>query len=337
MKSLPRHSLTRRAVLAGGGAFAAALASPAIAQAPTRIIAAYGQTTLYNAPIWIAQERGLFRKYGLECELVQLTGARITQGLVAGSVQFISSSASSAFLANLGGGETLLVGSMLNKAPWDFVVTPRINAVGEVRGKTGALALRGDFTEVAMRLALAANGLDFSRDVNLVQGFGTDAERIAVLVSGSADFTVVNHDFRPQYERAGLRRLFSMMDLRAEFVMSGIFTTRSFARRSPDAVTGYLKAMGEALHVMATDADVTVAVTARVSQRPAAEIAPTYAFYVGHMERVPTVSEALVRSSLRALEGANPRAATADPATFYDASFMQRLQSEGFFDRLRAS
>ncbi|MEQ9811512.1 MAG: ABC transporter substrate-binding protein [Azospirillaceae bacterium] len=328
-------SINRRSLIlaAATGIALVATSVPSGAQSIASITAAYGQTSLYNAPIWIAYERGLFEEYGLDVELVQLTGARITQGLMAGSAQFVMSSASSTFLARLGGGDPLLVGSTLNRLPWDFIVTPEIESIDDIRGSTGALALRGDFTETATRLALAANDMTVD-EVELVQGFGTDAERIAVLVGGSAAFSVVSHDFQPQYEEAGLRQLFSLMDVDAEFVLSGVFTTESYAEENPEVVTAFLQAIGEALHIMDTEPDYVIDITAQYSNRERDQVAPTYEFYRDQMNTIPLVTEEVAISSLRALEGANPDAATADVSEFYDSSYMQALIDDGFFEAL---
>ena len=331
MTSMP--DLSRRGVLAGLAALATV---PARAQAPAKLTAtaAYGQTTLYNAPIWIAKELGLFDKYGLHVELVQLTGSRITEGLMSGSVQFMASSASSPFLANVSGGNALLVGCTLTKLPWDFVVGKGITEVKQIKGKTGALALRGDLTDVAMRLALPANGLDPDKDVSMVQGFGTDAERIAALTSGSVAFTVVDADYRPEYTKAGVTRLFSMMDTKEEFAVSGIFTTKAVAKASPATVKAYLQGIGEALHVMLTDEAKTLPIVGKYSKREPADLHPAYAIYHDYIRAIPSVTPALVKSTLDALATVNPKTKGANPNDFLDASYVQGLVDEGFYRKL---
>lgn len=322
--------------IAVAGLFLGLLAAPAAASAQTRVVAAYGTTSLYNAPIWIAKERGLFEKHGLDVELIQLTGSRITAGLLSGSVQFISSSASSPFLANLGGGDTLLVGALMNRVPYDVVVRDKsIRTIEDVRGKVGALALRGDLTDASLKVVLTLNGIDPERDVTMVQGFGTDPERIAALISGSADFTVLNADYRLAYEEAGLTRLFSVMEVEgAEFMMSGIFTTKPYAEANPEAVTGYIKAMAEGLRVMATDRKGTLEIVSKYVDRPVTDLEPAYDFYHAMMQPTPMFDETLAATCLRTLEGANPAAADADVKDFYDASFVEKLQADGFFDEI---
>lgn len=331
-----RFQITRRQALLLAGACAGSMATRGFAQEPTRVTAAYGATSLYNAPIWIAKDEGLFSKYGLDVELVQLTGARITAGLESGSAQFISSSASSPFLAIVAGGDALMVGSLLSKVPYDVVVNDdSIGSMEDLKGKIGAIALRGDLADVSLRVVLSLHNLDPENDVNLVQGFATPPDRLAALRSGSVSFTVLEADFRNVYEREGFRRLISVMEVEGtEFMLSGVFTTKTFARSNPEAVLAYLKAMTEALHVFATDKETTLKAVEKYTSRPAAEVEPAYDYFNSIMQRTPVFDRGLVEACLKTLSVARPEAADANPEDFYDASFVNQLESDGFFSEI---
>lgn len=315
----------------------AALGALAPATAQTKVVAAYGSTSILNAPIWIAKERGFFKKHGLDVELVRLTGTRITAGLVSNSVQFISSSASSPFLAGIAGGDLVFVGSLLNKVPYDFVINPKkMSSFADIKGKTGAVLLRGDLTDVGLRKILAANGVNAGRDVAIVQGVGTDPERISAMQGGSIDFTVVQADFRSVYESLGFKRLTNTADMREmDFIMSGIFTNRAYATANPAVVSAYVRAMGEALQVFQNERDSTVAIVAKYTERPVAEVSAGYTFYKNIMQPKPLVTEDIVRKSLDLLVETNPGARAADPKKFYIASFADRLEAEGAFGGAR--
>jgi len=311
------------------------LTTATISHAQTKVVAAYGSTSILNAPIWIAKERGFFKKNGLDVDLVRLTGTRITAGLVSNSVQFISSSASSPFLAGVAGGDIVFVGSLLNKVPYDFVVNPKkIKSFADVKGKTGAVLLRGDLTDIGLRRIIASQGLDPMRDVAIVQGVGTDPERISALQAGSVDFTVVQADFRTVYEQLGFTRLTNTADMgEMAFIMSGVFTSRKYADSNPAVVAAYVKSMGEALQVFQDDRESTIDIVVKYTSRPVAEVAGGYAFYRGIMQTKPLVSEDIVKRSLAMLVETNPAARTADPRKFYISTFADRLDSEGAFGR----
>ncbi len=316
-------------------AAAAILLAPA-GHAATKVNAAYGNTSILNAPIWIAKERGYFAKYGLDVELVQLTGTRITAGLMSNGVQFISSSASSPFLANIAGGDSLLVATMLNKLPYDLVVDgSKIKSFSDFKGKIGAIVLRGDISDVQLRYVLKNNGVDPEKDVNLLQGMGNDPERIAAIVTGNANFTLVQPDYRNIYESAKLTKFLNVMDQKgSDFLMSGTFTTATYAKANPDTVTSYVKAISEALVYMQNEDEGTIAIVSKYSQRPATDIRLGFKFYQSLMQRKPLVSRELVVACLETLVETSPEAAKVSPDKLLDTSFAAKLEAEGFFDKV---
>ena len=63
------------------------LASSLSAAAPVkRVRLAYSAFAYANPPFWIAQDLKLFEKYGLESELVYVSGARPIQAMLGGSI-----------------------------------------------------------------------------------------------------------------------------------------------------------------------------------------------------------------------------------------------------------
>src|SRR4030095_1725842 len=63
------------------------VASSLSAAAPgKRVRVAYSAFSYANPPFWIAQDLKLFEKYGLESELVYVSGARPIQAMLGGSI-----------------------------------------------------------------------------------------------------------------------------------------------------------------------------------------------------------------------------------------------------------
>ena len=73
--------------------------------------------TPINASLWIAEEKGLFNKYGIEPEVVLIGGASAAgvSSLIAGDVQFLGGAGGAVISAGLNGADVIMVGSIVNK------------------------------------------------------------------------------------------------------------------------------------------------------------------------------------------------------------------------------
>src|ERR1700756_5706117 len=70
-----------------------------------------------NGSVWVAEEKGLFRKYGADVEVVVIGGgsARTVSSLMAGDIQFSVGGGEGSIRAQLKGVETVIVASTFNK------------------------------------------------------------------------------------------------------------------------------------------------------------------------------------------------------------------------------
>jgi NitT/TauT family transport system substrate-binding protein len=337
--SAPQAAPAPSAPAGSAAAQTSAAASPsAAASKPAALIkmkAAYGQPTMLNVPVWIAAEKGLFKKYGLDVELTQILGANITQAIVSHTVDMISSTASSTFLANMEGGDTLLVGSSLNVITNDIIADPKkVQGPQDLKGKNAAINKGGDFGETAIFIALKDWGLQRT-DVNYVVGFSTDAARLAAIINGAADFSSIDIGARKEYEAAGMKRLVSLLDSKTHFIMSGLFTSKAFSGAHPDAVEAYLKAITEALYVLHNDKSSTLQIAGKYMKLDPQEVSPAYDLVAPHQNKAPTFTAQDVKDSLQGLDNATPKAKTANPEDFYTLSYLDKLQP--FFKQIWGS
>src|SRR3954468_6660683 len=87
-------------------------------------------------PFWVAAEHGLFRRYGLEPELVTMPPATAAQALSAGSAP-IAVAGGSVVSAWVGGATDLVfVAGVSQRAPYRIIVRPEITRVEDLRGKS---------------------------------------------------------------------------------------------------------------------------------------------------------------------------------------------------------
>ena len=124
---------------------------------PVRI--SYGGTSGYNVPIWVTQDAGLFKKYGLNTELIFLSGASAgLQAMLANEIQFANTSGSAPINATLQGTDAVIVATSYDLIPYGFVVNKDIHTPADLKGKIVAISRLGGVTELAVRVTLEKLG-----------------------------------------------------------------------------------------------------------------------------------------------------------------------------------
>ena len=147
------------------GSAAAGTAAPASNAAPGE----NGHRTRSGpgAPFWagyVADRKGFFAAEGIDFQFVALQSAfNLTQAVVSGDAQVINFTVLSMATAVAGGAPLKLVASTQDVPTIDLIAQPEINTWADLRGKTvGGGNSPGDYFDVALRMMMAANGLQDS-------------------------------------------------------------------------------------------------------------------------------------------------------------------------------
>jgi hypothetical protein len=120
------------------------------------------------------------------------------------------------------------------------------------------------------------------------------------------------------------------------YASTGMTTTGKLVREQPDLVRRYVTAQVEAIARMKNDKPYAMAVTGKYLRLSDPELlAETYDIYVQkYLMKVPLPNVNAVRAVLEELAPRNPKALNEDPKRFFNDSFVRRLESDGFIDRL---
>src|SRR5215475_4526389 len=87
-----------------------------------------------HSAVWIAEQKGLFRKHGVEAEVI-VTGQGATAGisaLIANDIQMTSSAGDALVNAALHGGDTVMVAGVVNKGLQRIMVRSEIKTAAEL-------------------------------------------------------------------------------------------------------------------------------------------------------------------------------------------------------------
>jgi len=169
----------RRLVLKalGIGAASAAVAVPGISRAQsTKVRVGYIHTVAVDGQIWAGDHIGSWKKEGLDMEFIKFdSGLAIFQAMVGGSLDMLAVGAYAANFPANGQGKVFLINSIEYATAQLWVRTDKgINGFADLKGKKISTAI-GSTADVFLRTALKANGINPSKDVEIINQRMPDA------------------------------------------------------------------------------------------------------------------------------------------------------------------
>ena len=92
-------------------------------------IAYISDSTSSSVIYWLAKDMGLFKKHGLDLELIFIDGSvRGIQSLIAGDLGYSGAVGTAVINASLAGGDIAIVQSQMNTLPYFIIGNPNIKS-----------------------------------------------------------------------------------------------------------------------------------------------------------------------------------------------------------------
>jgi len=304
--------------------------------APEKLRIAYSAIGSSQSPLWIAHEAGIFKKHGLDVEMVYLGGgSRAAQVVVSGEVPIAMFTGASVISANLAGGDLVNVASGMNVMPFFLVVTPAVRQIEDLKGKKVAVTRFASATDYALRYAAERWPVKPDRDFTVLQ-IGGQPEMIGGLKSGAIQGAMLNAEFTVIARREGFRDLADVSALGIPFPTSALNTSRAFIRNRRDTVLRVVRAYADSIHYGKTQKKFTVGVLGKyLKNQDVPFLEAVYDLYLGqYVPKVPHPSAEAMKVALDQIGERDPRARSMRAEQFIDASLMQDLDKEGFIKQL---
>lgn len=283
------------------------------------------------APLWLAQDKGLFNKYGLAVDLKYMLSATGTQALLAGSTDIVNP-ATEIVEAGLGGARIAFIIGILNRAVLSVYSKPEIKQLGDLRGKVFGVTLPGSTTDLTAKMLFQQAGMVPGKDVQVTHLQGMP-DIITALTAGRIDAAVVSAPSTLKLRQAGLKELIDVGARNIPMIHAGLATTRDFIKGNPDKVRRYVQSYIEGTKIARTDPEATKQIIAKYTKTDNKEdLDETYNTYVKFWEQAPYVSTAGMQTLLN--YSVNPAGKTAKPEQFIDNSFVAELEKSGFIKEL---
>jgi NitT/TauT family transport system substrate-binding protein len=323
---------------AGGAAPAQATTGGAPAAPLRQITVAHGFISAETLPIWIAQEVGLYEKYGLQASAIPLqTGAQVVPAMTADEVQIALITGLAVIEAGLSGADLVVVAGYSNWMRYFLHARPEIQRVEDLRGKRIGITRRGGAIRVAVEILLARHGLTAGTDASLVE-LGTAANQISGLAAGAVDAAVVALPTNLIAEREGFPFIEDTKQHNIAFLTNAVAVRRPYLAANPDVVKRYLQAHIEAVEIARRDKALAKRVLGRHTDTTDEELLErTYQVWISDLVDVPHPSPEAIQGVIDTSAGDRPEARNAKPADFYDERPMRELEQSGFMRQVRGS
>ena len=297
--------------------------------APMRI--AYSSITGAMLPLWVAKDTKLFEKYGVDVELTYIRSVAI-EALLAGEVQFVRASPPAVVRSTLRGADLAIIANTINVAVFSLMTRPEVSRPEDLKGKKIGVTNLGDSPDLVLSLLLERWGLQRNKDLTVLGIRGGMPELMVSVSKGFVDGGMIAAPSNLRGIKMGLRELVDTAEYGIPYVNSPLSTRRSFIKTNRDAVLRVLRAYYEAVQETHNDKNAALKILAKYVRVDDPEIlAEVYKSY-GRKHLQPSIAVD-IEAVKGLLKGLGSEAAGANPATFVDASVIQELEKEAFFQQ----
>jgi NitT/TauT family transport system substrate-binding protein len=223
------------------------------AQLPAKVIMTTGSFSEREAAMYVAQDYGMFRRYGLDLTFVHVRNGPVGMAAIAsGETQLHSGSATAAVLGAAAEGiDLVFVAGIINKLIGNIMASPKIKTPADLKGKVIAVTSASGGSWMFTTLALEYWGLDAKRDGITFRILGDESVRSQALLNETVAATHLGYTFSAPLISRGFTNLADLAKLPIPFQSTGVLTTKRFMNSSPDVVEAVLRGLVDSLAFIA--------------------------------------------------------------------------------------
>ena len=228
--------------------FALVVGTFSAAPAQDKLLISYGGHNETVGPMWVAADRGIFKRYNLDVNMLQVRNGQISlTAVMAGDVQAFWPAVSSVISGVSGGAKLGCVASPFNKIARELIVRAEIDSLGALREKiVGVQSIGGGFWLQTM-IVLDRLGVDADKYKLQLRVIGDEPTILQALLAANIDAAVITQASAGVAKRAGLRSLANSTEMKVPYQGVGICTRSDRIVNSPDLIMRLVKGMIEAV------------------------------------------------------------------------------------------
>ena len=312
--------------------------SPANAQKLPQVRIALSTPTPHMAPLYVGRDKKFYEKYGLDVQLLLVnSGSLVAQMFAAGELQMTANAPASLVNLAASGQKLSFFLGLSNTSPFTLMTQPNIRRAEDLKGKKIGTARFGGSSHISALIALEHLQLDLKRDRIVLIQTGVDPDRMAALESKAIDAAMLQRVATKVMLGKGYYPLLDMTQAKIPYQNTGVTVKKEYAAANPKIMDAFTRATIEAYGYIFNkeNKQAVKEVLARNLRLPNLDAAED--FYIEaqeELDRKPYPTLEGFKVVIKYVAEQNPKAAAVKAEEIVDTSWLKKLDSEGFFDKV---
>ena len=333
--------------IAIGLAFALVASSAARAQGTSPIDVSLGDVSLNKVAFLVAEDRGIYKKYGLDIHqfITASAASRIKRSGVTVPPEFIGSNDRDAKAPiSIGGGSPLIVSMTTDartterviiattdsSAQFHVIASKELRSVDDLKGKRLGYSVYGSVSHLMALALMRQKHWSPEDDISLI----SEGMAYPALKAGKVDAFIGSSIYFTMAEKNDAKDLVDLSTYNIPIAGSGVNVEREWLKANHDTAMNFLRATIEAYAAMRSNEGVFRAVLVKwYNITDAKQQSDMYAEVVNAPKKpYPAVDGIKLIKELFTYRELKRH----DAGYFYDASFIEQLDKSGFIDKAYA-
>ncbi len=288
------------------------------AESPEKIRIGFPSLAFSYLPFYVAQEKGLLKRVGLEAEYIQMRTGIQPQALINGNINFFPS-VSTGLSAAVSGLPLVVVLNLYNGTPWILVTSKEINKPQDLIGKN--VAISGIRTSPHYFILAALKKWEIpEKNVALISTGGT-ASSFAALTSNQVAGAVLTPPFDDKAVTLGFKKFLFLGDL-VDIPYVGLVTSQAEVKTHRDRIQRTITALFEAVSWLRANRGESVRMIGDKFKVTPNEAERTYETMISMFTKDGRLNPKVARGYMDVLRQDRPVPPDLDPQKFLDFSML---------------
>lgn len=296
------------------------------AQTPVRIN--WTAVTGAQSGMFMAQQEGLFKKNGLDVEMIHIpSSSRGIQAILAGEIAFSFMDGSNATQATLKGANIVLIAAGTNRQVFSLMAKAEFKRIADLKGKKIGITRVGSSTHTSALYALTSAGLKGS-DYQLLPLLEVP-NIFTALAAGQIDAGVMSPPTNARAKKAGFVELMNIAKEGPEFVSVAIGTSRNYVKANEEIVRRVVRSYAEGIQAFKNNKGAALRMIERQLKVSDPEIREdTYTQFRDYLEYPPYVSRKGMEAVIAEIVDKEPTAKSLKAEDMMDMRFVAELEKK---------